>query len=400
LLSTGCETIDEFFRKNINCIVPVLLRTSDIDEAISFCTNHAGVAFNKIFEDVFPSCFVWLISRTIVFNNEAVEIMRKLINNTDEFVDMLNFNQLFYSRLQDVLVELIRRLHDEDDFGRVLSISSACFPAVDPPQFSRAVLNLCFDYLESHSFLNTRMLVEQQPATLQKTLLRLASAIHLSRSREGKLKRLHQYAYFYSRLTPDLAKPFFDEMAAFLIRDVCYSLLHLTRNDSNDDETLIAASCKFLDLFLRQALPARATEVQDVLRFIVANLIGLARSKMSSVSKIAASLLRFLVVEQRDVLREAIAKLGSFPNHEIFRDAREAHNAIRLEDGSTLCLVDELERFLDAMNEENAECTLEDLANFTQQLSTRKNELRELHRKLERPYPEDGASILHRLIFR
>lgn len=395
-MSTECKTIKEFFRKNINYVVPVLLRTSDIDEAISFCENHAGVAFKQIFEDVFPSCFVWLISRAIVADNDSIEIMQKIRNNTDEFSDVCNFDQLFRSRLHDVLIQLIRRLHDENDFDRVLSISSASFPAVDPPHFSRAVLDLCFDYLEI-KFLNTRTLIKQS-ATLQKTLLQLVSAIHLSRSREDKLKRLHQYVYFCSRLTHDLASPIFNDMAAFLIRDVCYSLLHLTRND--DDETLIAACCKFLNLFLRQALPARATEVRDILRFVVANLIGLAQSKTHSVSEIAASLLEFLVVEQTDVLREAIAKLGSFPNHEIFRNAREAHNAVRSRNGSVLCLEDELERFLDAMSEENAECTLEDLTNFTQQLSTRKSELRELHRKLERPYPEDSAGILHRLIFK
>lgn len=341
---------------------------------------------------------MWLVSRVIVFDSEAVKTMHKLENNTDEFADMTNFKQLFCSRLQDVLIELIRRLHAEEDFERVLSISSVRFPATDPPHFLRDILDLCFDYLESRSFLNTHTLVEKQPATLQKTLLRLASAVYSSRSREGKLKRLHQYMYFCSRLTHDLAKPVFNEMAAFLIRDVCYSLLHLTKNDA--DETFVVACCKFLDLFLRQALPARAAEIRDVLRFIVANLIGLAQSKVSGVNKIAVSLLKFLVVEQKDVLREAIAKLGSFPNHEVFRDVRESYDAVKLENESALCLEDELERFLDAMSEENAECTLEDLTNFTQQLSTRKRELRELHRKLERPYPEDGANILHRLIFR
>lgn len=367
---------------------------------MSFCINHAGVAFQQVFEDVFPSYFVWLISRAIVFDSEAVEIMRKMINNTDEFADTRNFNQLFRSRLQDVLIELIRRLHDEDNFRCILSISSACFPAMDPPHFSRDVLDLCFDYLDSHNLLNIHSLVIQQPATIQKMLLQLVSAVHLSRSREDKLKRLHQYAYFYSRLTHDLANPVFNKMAAFLIRDVCYSLLHLTRNGGDSDETLIIACCKFLDLFLRQALPAKAAEVRDVLRFVVANLIGLAQSKTSSVSEIAVSLLRFLVIEQRDVLQEAIAKLGSFPNHEIFRDVKKTHNSVRSENGSALCLEDELKRFLDAISEENAECTLEDLTNVTQQLSTRKSELRELHRKLEKPYPEDGASILHRLIFK
>lgn len=357
------------------------------------------MTFNKVFEDVFPSCFVWLISRNIVFDTEAIETMRKLVANTNEFADIRNFKRLFCSRLQDVLVELIRRLHDEGDFERVLSISSARFPAVDPPHFLRDNLDLCFDYLESRSLLNTRTLVERQPATLQKTLLQLSIAVHSSRSREGKLKRLHQYMYFCSRLTHHLTNSVFDEMAAFLIRDVCYSLLHLTRDGGDGDETFIAACCKFLDLFLRQALPVRATEVQDVLRFIVANLIGLAQSKASNVNEIAVSLLRFLVVEQRDVLREAIAKLGSFPNHEVFQDVRKAYDTVRLESGSALCLEDELERFLDAMNEENTECTLEDLVNFTQQLSMRKRELRELH-QLERPYPQDGAGILHRLIFR
>lgn len=403
ITSTGCETVDEFFRKYVNRIVPIMLRTLGLVEAISFCTDCAGVAFDKIFEDVFPSCFAWLLSRAIVSND--VETMRKLIRNTDEFAHTHDFSQLFHSRLQDVLVELIQRLHDEDDFEHFLSIADVRFPAMDPPHFTRGTLDLCFDHLESSDFLAatgetlTRTLVEQQPAMLQRILLYLASAVHSARSQEDKLKRLYQYTYLCSRLmTHDLAKPVFDEMAAFFIRDVCYSLLLMIEENN---ETLTMACCKFLDLFLRRALPTRAAEVQDVLRFIVVNLIGLAQSNTSSVNQIVANLLKFLVVEQRDVLREAIAKLSSFPNHEIFWDARETHNAIRSEkDRIALCLEDELERFLDAISEENAECTLEDLANLTQQLSTRKRELKELHWKLERSYPEDGTSILHRLIFK
>lgn len=407
IMSTGCETMDEFFRRNVNRIVPIVLRTLGLAEAVSFCSNCAGTTFDEVFENVFPSCFTWLISR-VMFNDADKEMMRKMTRNTDEFANTRDFSQLFHSRLQDVLMELIQRLHDEDDFERVLSITDVRFPVMDPPHFSRTTLDFCFDYLESSGFLVasgktlTCTLVEHQPATLQRILLRLASAVHSSRFREDKFKQLHQYAYFCFRLTRDLAKPVFDEMAAFLIRDMCHSLLHMTRgNDDNDDETLTMACCKFLDLFLRRALPARAAEVRDVLRFVVADLIGLARSNTNSgVNRVAASLLNFLVVEQKDVLREAIAKLGSFPSHEIFRDAREARNAVRSEkDRIALCLEDELELFLDATSEENAECTLEDLANLTRQLSTRKRELRDLHRKLERPYP-DGANILSRLIFK
>ncbi|XP_011642127.1 serine-protein kinase ATM isoform X1 [Pogonomyrmex barbatus] len=394
----GCETINEFFRRNINHIIPILLRTSDINETISFCTNRVGVAFNEVFKDVFPTCFAWLMSRVVVFDSDAIEIMRKLTKNIDEFADMCNFNQLLHSRLQDVLVELIRRLHDEDDFKRVFSISCVYFPATDPPHYSRALLDICFDHLESHGFLKMRTLVAQQSAVLQKTLLQLVCAVHSSRCREGKLKRLHQYTYFFTWLMRNLAKPVFDEMAAFLVRDVCYSLLHLTRND--DDETLTMTCCKFLNLFLRSALPARAAEVRDILRFIVANLIGLVQSDANGIGEVTADLLKFLIVEQRDVLREAIAKLGTFPNQEVFQNARRIHNSIRSENGAVLCFEDELEHFLDATNEENVECTLEDLVNLTQQLTMRKKELRELHRKLERPYPENDASILHRLIFR
>lgn len=395
--------MDEFFRKYVNRIVPIVLRTLGLAEAAAFCTDCAGVIFDKVFEDVFPSCFTWLLSRVIVSND--TETMQKLTRNTNEFAHMHDFSKLFYSRLQDVLVELIQRLHDEDDFKRFLSIPDVRFPAIDPPHFTREILDRCFEHLESSGLLIatgetlTRTLVEQQPAMLQRILLQLVSAVYSARSDEDKFKRLYQYAYLCSWLTRDLTKPVFDEMAVFLIRDVCYSLLHIM--EGNDNEMFIMACCKFLDLFLRQALPARAAEVQDVLRFVVANLIGLAQSNTSSVNRIAANLLSFLVVEQKDVLREAIAKLSSFPNHEIFWDARKARNAIRSEkDRIGLCLEDELERFLDAISEENAECTLEDLTNLTQQLSTKKRELKELHRKLEKSYSEDGTSILHQLIFK
>lgn len=374
------------------------MRTSNLNEATSFC-NSADIAFADIFEDIFPSCFAWLISRACdqdTFDHAASQTLKKLLQNTDEFASTPSFARLFRDRLQDVLVELLRRLHDEEHFERVFSFGGISFPEVDPPHFSAAMVARCFEYLEQH-FLKkplTRVLTEQQPAALQKTLLQLASAVNSSRSNEGKLKRLHQYAYFCSMLMRDLAEPFFDKIAAFVVRDVCYSLLHLTRSA---DETLSAACCKFLSLFLRQVLPRRGAEVRDILRFIVANLIGLAQT--ASNAEVALSLLGFLIVNQRDVLREAIAKLSSFPNLEIFQGVRKAHKTVRYANG-TACLEDELERFLDAMSDENAECTLEDLANLTQQLSTRKRELKELQRKLERPYPEDGASILHQVIFK
>ncbi|XP_011154175.2 serine-protein kinase ATM [Harpegnathos saltator] len=394
---TGCETSAEFFKKHINHIVPLVFRTSGLSEAVSFCIN-ADIAFADVFVDVFPSCFVWMISR--VYNQTSVDriitqTLKKLEKNTDEFASICNFTQLLTDRLKDVLVELVQRLHDETHFERMFSLNVASLPENDPPHFSTAMVDQCFSHLEQNYLMKplTRVLIEKQPAALQRILLQLASAVHSACSNESRLKRLHQYAYFCHRLMQDLREPYFDDMAAFLVRDVCYSLLHFTRIN----ETLSAMCCIFLDLFLRQALPTRAIEVQDVLRFIIANLIGLAQNASSA--EVALNLLQFLIMEQKDILHESIAKLSSFPNLEIFRKVREAHKAVKYADGA-VCLEEELERFLDAMSDENAECTLEDLANLTQQLSTRKKELKELHRKLERPYPEDGVNILHQIIFK
>lgn len=367
----------------------------DLDEAVSFCAN-AGVSFDAVFEDVFPSCFVWLMSRVCdetSVDSVAVQTLKKLRNS--KFASMRNLNRLLADQLEDVLVELVQRLHDEKHFERLFSFNATSFPKNDPPHFPAATVNLCFGYLEQNYLTKplARALVEQKPAALQKTLLQLTSAVHSSRSSEAKLKRLHQYAYFCYRLMQDLGRTYWDSMAAFLVRDVCYSLLHFTGND----ETLSAASCRFLDLFLRQALPTRAVHVRDVLRFIVASLIGLAQNASSA--EVALNLLEFLIVEQRNVLRESIAKLSAFPNLDLFQRVRETHEAVRYANGQVR-LEEELERFLDAMSDENAECALEDLANLTQQLSTRKKELKELHRRLERPYPEDAVGILHQVIFK
>ncbi|XP_014473077.1 PREDICTED: serine-protein kinase ATM [Dinoponera quadriceps] len=395
---TGCGSVAEFFERHVNRIVPLLLRTSGLSKAVSFC-DDAGVAFADVFEDIFPACFVWMISRVCnpaSVDGVAVQTLKKLQGSTDEFASTRNLTRLLADQLKDVFVDLVQRLHDEKHFKLMFSFGSAVyFPEDDPPHFSAAMLDQCFGHLEQRYLMKplTRLLVEEQPAVLQRTLLQLASAVHSSRSCERKLKRLHQYVYFCHKLTRNLGKPCFDKMAAFLVRDVCYSLLHFT----GSDETLSAACCKFLDLFLRQALPTRAAEVRDVLRFVVANLIGLAQSASSA--EVALGLLKFLIVEQREVLHESVAKLSSFPNLGIFREVREAHEGVRYADGA-VCLEEELERFLEAISDENAECTLEDLVNLTQQLSTRKKELKELHRRLERPYPEGGVNILHQVIFK
>lgn len=269
---------------------------------MSFCTN-AGLTFTDVFADVFPSCFVWMISRVCGETSSDIivaQTLKKLRNKVDEFAPILNFARLLTDRLEDIFVELVQRLHDEKHFERMFLFNAVSFPDDDPPHFSAVTVDRCFDYLEQNYLQKplVRVLLEQRPAALQKTLLQLASAVHSSRSSEGKLKRLHQYAYLCRKLMGTLGEPHFDDMAAFFVRDVCHSLLHLT----GSDEILSATCCKFLDLFLRQALPTRAAKVQDVLRFIVANLIGLGQSASSA--EVAVSLLEFLVVEQKDVLHE------------------------------------------------------------------------------------------------
>lgn len=396
---TGCQSQSKFFQKHINHFVAVLFRAWNLDQTVSFC-DDIHVRFADVFENIFPSCFIWLVSR--ICDPSCSNIDRatfdKLLANSDEFASIRSFNRLFKDHFQNILLELVQRLHDEEYFQCLFSIVPS-FPEVDPPHFSKDMIDRCFSSLQCRFFKKTsltRLLVEQ-PETLQRLLLELTSAVHFSRSNESKLKCLHQYVYFSFILMQDLDKPFFENMSSFLIRDVCCSLLYMAKSG---DGTLSVTCCKFLQLFLKRVLPSESSTIRDLLRFIVANLIDLAQQIPSTI-EIVSNLLRFLIVEQTDVLQEAIANLNSFPNLDIFKDIRQVRNIVRYKDDGAMCLRDELKRFLRVINDKNAEYILEDLMYLTKRLSTNKRELNELHRNVDNSnFQENNVGILHQLIFK
>lgn len=56
-------------------------------------------------------------------------------------------------------------------------------------------------------------------------------------------------------------------------------------------------------------------------------------------------ILRFLIVEQQDKLKEAITSLDNFPPNPIFNELRDVHSSIKY-NGREFSVIEEIEHFL------------------------------------------------------
>jgi hypothetical protein len=173
-------------------------------------------------------------------------------------------------------------------------------------------------------------LAKESSDCIQKILLSLAVDIHQVPTLEDKLKSLHRYATFADILVQELSVrgDGLGDMATFIIRDVSHTLIHLMKQSYQREEfPLAVASCHFYRLFCSKCLPACCSIVQTFLLVIVNVLVPLAKLN-GDLGAESRALLRFLVVENSELLSSAIEMLDPFPGDTIFEEVHEVYTRI------------------------------------------------------------------------
>lgn len=406
---THCESDKEFYQKYIGIIVPVIVQKGSLQDVQDLC-NEVGIPFKQVIERSFPHLISWLLpyvslnplvpspNMTIISIRHATELFHKLLRNENEFQRIQKMSVLVESNLESIILTLIKRLHDEEHLSQFLTIS-VHYPSSDPPHFKYNDIKRSFKYLEDQVIGTGRSLIHilatEKQDMLQKVLLDLKSSIYKSSSAEHKLKALHHYVYFSMMMLEEIECDYFDEMATYVVRDICNTLVQLM-NESSD--LICQAACCYLYHFLKRMLPNRNREFQQNLRLIMTAIIPVVKADRISH---ACDVMNFLIVKQNDVLGDAIERLDSFPDDEVFQEVREIHTKLSYKMKQKQCLENEIQDFLNIRGESTDNCSVDEIEHLTEQLSKNKTGLKELYQRLRsvQRFSEDCvSSILHQLI--
>ncbi|KAK0178060.1 hypothetical protein PV328_002041 [Microctonus aethiopoides] len=403
---TQATSEENFYRKYIGSLIHIKLETNQLSDMVDIC-NDLQCQFSQMINDNFPSIITWLLAQISNTTNKsyqyATEIFARLKNNHDEFEHVYRFNSSIEDNLADILINLFERLHDENHFLQMFD-TSVVLPRMDLLNLNHSTIEKIFKLLKNCLSTANDSLVHfilvKNPSVIQKTLLTLSSRIYQFDMAEYKHKALHQYASFCDLLKHEISYSFFDKMAMFVVRDVCYTLTHLIQNETNSVSTIAA---KYLFQFIEKTLSSRSEEISDILNFLVKKLISIIQSnKMDNTT--LQEILKFLIVDSTEILTEAIRKLDALPTHSLFDEIRCIHESLKNTSNNDNSLRNEIEHFLNTGSDVNTmECSFEGLLHLKQILFERKLELNEMYRDLEklRGFAEDcTSSILHKLIYR
>ncbi|KAF3429996.1 hypothetical protein E2986_08147 [Frieseomelitta varia] len=362
---TRCKSEEQFYKTHSNIIALIKFQNLEISNVVSFC-NSINLSFEETIENIFPQILSWLLY-CISGNNEnvseelACKVFKKLISNENEFARTKKFSNLFRDKFEKILIFLIERLHDEDYLEEILG-ERISFAISDPPHFKKEIIITCLKYME-----------------------------------ENFLIQKNSIQYVLVCNYPKLKQEYFNTLSMYIIKDVGYNLLHIIKLH---DSILRKLACKYFYEFVTHILHVRSEQIKEILNFTVMTLTPIAQTEKMPIT---LEILKFLIIDQKEILCDAIEKLNSFPNVPIFLEIRKVHNDLKYKANKIYSLEQEIQHFLCTVADRDIHYSIEDITHLQIQLSTRKEELRELYDKLEtfHGFSEDCTlSILHQLIYK
>lgn len=211
-----------------------------------------------------------------------------------------------------------------------------------------------------------------------------------------------------------------DHNVEFFVRDFLHFFGNLI-NTSDDLPELKLATCKYFLRFCKHILPAVAEYFKPYLNFVVSVLVPIIKKNdHEQLAACSMDLLKFLIGDQVDRLRDAIAVLDRFPSQSIFNALRQVQDRIKYGE-KEFSLVEEIDHFLsvekrkieglialkehvryfDGKKHKNRYAINIYGLTFLLQLSTKKNELQQMVQSIYdvHGFSEDCEnSIIHRLI--
>ncbi|XP_076632451.1 serine/threonine-protein kinase tefu isoform X1 [Colletes latitarsis] len=405
---TPCNSEIEFYKIHARKFAFIKFQKFEISSISSFC-NYVSLPLEQMIENIFPEILIWLlhnIQENGAQKKLANKMFRKLISNEDEFLRMKKFSNLFNEKFEDILMYLVHRLHDEDNFEAIFNLKTS-FVMSDPPHLKKSEVHDCLEYMKRNFFEQETsvqfVLAKSCPNIFQNILINLIRDVHKKKFAEHRMKSFYQYVFFCDLMMEDLKEEYFNDLSTFLIKEIGYSLLHIIKLQ----DCLLEMACGYFYKFTEQVSRFRSEDMKRIVSFAVVTLIPIVNGGKVPITLEILGLLSIHCGETKicNLKDKVQGFLNSSKNENIIHKAEELRTLYeKLEtpqEPKIRSLEVEVHRFLDFSENENINCSAEDISNLRLQLSRRKEELRILYKKLEsiRGFSEDCvSSALHCLI--
>lgn len=231
---------------------------------------------------------------------------------------------------------------------------------------------------------------------LQNIMMKLNIKIHYSITLEEKLVAFHHYA-----IMNDLSAAHFSSSDAreYFIRDICYVLIRIIKNNSEFDELrknaiVYSKECLGHLIMFPEIMKKHFTP-------IVSTLINIIIEENNSLTSVSFDLLKYLFHDHIEIFQEVIKSMDNLPEHHLLLELSEIQSKLKKVDNE-VSLKKEIQNFIDN-GYTNKDCSskIDTLKNLKLYLFSQKKQLKNLYKDLNKlnGFSEDCEnSLVHQLV--
>ncbi|KAM6987939.1 serine-protein kinase ATM isoform 2-T2 [Tautogolabrus adspersus] len=387
------DTVKDFYNSTYQVLIPHLVILDDFEQVKSI-GRYLEKNWKELLADCFPKIMVNILPYFALSGQDPhVAQQREKAHRVYDLLKDANclgkqqIDNLIHSNLADIVVELLMTLYEgsgaEGDRGDLKRFIGELDPAPNPPYFSSYVIKSTLNYLSTCHSANHKSLVailSKTPISIQRILLAVCEkAAETTNSYE-----LHRILLMYHLFVNLLLREVKDGLGgawAFVLRDVIYTLIHhINSRPVQCDEVSIRSLSLCCDL-LTSVCGAALQFCDDALDCHLQVIIGTLTAQVTSwpaISQQVLSLVRFLVIENKQKLKGAISRLEPFPDLPDFQELRSVQQQLKYNNG-TFTLRQEISHFLSVTSCDCLPLTrLEGLKELARQLRDNKGQIGEL----------------------
>lgn len=261
-----------------------------------------------------------------------------------------DWTQFYRSRPLQIIHQLLGHTWDKDQFTLFFGFEMDHESSV---LIDFGVFQKSLEYVQTQSSLSVNLFhhfFAHKPFELVRFINELKLIVQENVFDENKLLALFRLCTVIDDLSTFLTTPQNstngDANSEFLFGDI----LHFFGNSivsKNTSAKLKLAICRYLLKLCRLVLPACSRFVAKHLYFVVSTLVPIVKlNRRDEMEHTALQLLRFLLIEQGEKMRDAISLLDHFPAQPQFNELHKLHSEIKYSEGKEFSLVEEVEFFL------------------------------------------------------
>ncbi|XP_076001414.1 serine-protein kinase ATM isoform X2 [Genypterus blacodes] len=404
------DTLTDFYNSSYHVLIPHLVFLDDFAQVESI-GRLLEKDWRELLADCFPKIMVNILPYFALSGQDAQVAQRREkahkvydLLKDDSCLGKQRIDSLTHSNLADIVVELLMTLYEgagtEGDRGDLKRFIGELDPAPNPPFFSSYVIKASLDYLSKCHSANQKPLVailSKTPISIQRILLAVCERAAETTNGYERHRILLMYHLFVSLLLREV-KDGLGGAWAFVLRDIIYTLIHFINSRPEQCDEVSNRSLSLCCDLLTAVCQAALQFCDDALDCHLQVIIGTLTSQVTSrpaISQQVLSLLRFLVIENKQKLKDSICKLEPFPDRPEFRELRSVQNTLKYNTG-TFTLRQEIVHFLSVTSCDSLPLTrLEGLKELTRQLHDNKGQIREL---LKECHADPTHSVLVKLV--